>query len=153
MLGRFVVCERVQLSSVGREGYVRGGQTNFMAGLKPWAQTELRRQGVKDLPSAIAAPDRLDDFKVANDLKQRNDDSRKGRKSSVRSSRRRRNNKEVTETFEPRAVERLRAGCFLCGNLEHRARDCPKRGSRQTTNGRLNWLGYSSAAGNVVGVV
>ncbi|KAK4381475.1 hypothetical protein Sango_2964300 [Sesamum angolense] len=24
---------------------------NFMAGLKPWAQTELRRQGVKDLPT------------------------------------------------------------------------------------------------------
>ncbi|KAL0301593.1 UNVERIFIED_CONTAM: hypothetical protein Sradi_6436100 [Sesamum radiatum] len=40
---------------------------NFMAGLKPWAQTKLRRQGVKDLPSTIGAADRLADFKVAND--------------------------------------------------------------------------------------
>ncbi|KAL0303798.1 UNVERIFIED_CONTAM: hypothetical protein Sradi_6247900 [Sesamum radiatum] len=47
---------------------------NFMAGLQPWAQTELRRQGVKDLPSAIAAADRLVDFKVVNDLEQRQDD-------------------------------------------------------------------------------
>ncbi|KAL0283757.1 UNVERIFIED_CONTAM: hypothetical protein Sangu_2869700 [Sesamum angustifolium] len=40
---------------------------NFMAGLKPWAQTKLRRQGVKDLPSTIGAADRSADFKVAND--------------------------------------------------------------------------------------
>ncbi|KAL0403933.1 UNVERIFIED_CONTAM: hypothetical protein Sradi_2034100 [Sesamum radiatum] len=41
---------------------------NFMAGLQPWAQTELRWQSVKDLPSAIAAADRLVDFKVVNNL-------------------------------------------------------------------------------------
>ncbi|KAK4403117.1 hypothetical protein Sango_1052400 [Sesamum angolense] len=35
---------------------------NFLSGLKTWAQTELRPQGVKDLPSAIAAADRLVDF-------------------------------------------------------------------------------------------
>ncbi|KAK4380949.1 hypothetical protein Sango_3015800 [Sesamum angolense] len=28
---------------------------NFLSGLQTWAQMELRRQGVKDLPSAIAA--------------------------------------------------------------------------------------------------
>ncbi|KAL0334444.1 UNVERIFIED_CONTAM: hypothetical protein Sangu_1600600 [Sesamum angustifolium] len=50
-----------------------------MACLKPWAQIELRRQGVKDLPSTIAAPDRLDEFKVVNDPEQRNDDSREGK--------------------------------------------------------------------------
>ncbi|KAL0339422.1 UNVERIFIED_CONTAM: hypothetical protein Sangu_1464300 [Sesamum angustifolium] len=90
-----------QFSHVGREGYVRGGQAfNFMAGLKPWAQTELRRQGVKDLPTAIAAADRLGDYKVPNEPEQRSD-------------------------FWRRETE---AGCFICGNLEHRARDCPKRG-------------------------
>ncbi|KAL0368640.1 UNVERIFIED_CONTAM: hypothetical protein Scaly_1082900 [Sesamum calycinum] len=46
---------------------------NFMAGLKPWAQTELRRQGVKDLPTAIAAADRLGDYKVPNEPEQRSD--------------------------------------------------------------------------------
>ncbi|KAL0281710.1 UNVERIFIED_CONTAM: hypothetical protein Sradi_7294500 [Sesamum radiatum] len=50
-----------------------------MAGLQPWAQTELRRQGVKDLPSAIAAADRLADFKVVNDPEQRQDDPGKGK--------------------------------------------------------------------------
>ncbi|KAK4405068.1 hypothetical protein Sango_0513300 [Sesamum angolense] len=74
--------------------------------LRAVAQTELRRQGVKDLPLAIAAVDRLDDFKVANDPKQRNDDSGEG-----------------NEEFE-----RSRADCFICGNLEHRARDCSERG-------------------------
>ncbi|KAG8378737.1 hypothetical protein BUALT_Bualt07G0016300 [Buddleja alternifolia] len=35
---------------------------NFMAGLQGWAQAELRRQGIKDLPSAFAATDGLVDF-------------------------------------------------------------------------------------------
>ncbi|KAL0336517.1 UNVERIFIED_CONTAM: hypothetical protein Sradi_4863600 [Sesamum radiatum] len=39
---------------------------NFLSGLKTWAQTELRAQGVKDLPSAIAAADRLVDFWVTS---------------------------------------------------------------------------------------
>ncbi|KAL0302198.1 UNVERIFIED_CONTAM: hypothetical protein Sangu_3113600 [Sesamum angustifolium] len=39
---------------------------NFLSGLQTWAQTELRCQGVKDLPSAIAAADQLVDFRVAN---------------------------------------------------------------------------------------
>ncbi|KAK4398198.1 hypothetical protein Sango_1295300 [Sesamum angolense] len=77
---------------------------NFMVGLKPWAQTELRRQGVKDLLSAIAAADRLADFKVVNDPEQRNDHSGKGNAK----------------------FEKLRADCFIYGNLEHRARNCRK---------------------------
>ncbi|KAK4383414.1 Transposon Ty3-I Gag-Pol polyprotein [Sesamum angolense] len=39
---------------------------NFLSGLQTWAQMELRRQGIKDLPSVIAAADRLVDFRVAN---------------------------------------------------------------------------------------
>ncbi|KAK4407768.1 hypothetical protein Sango_0357800 [Sesamum angolense] len=37
---------------------------NFMASLKPWAQTELRWRDIKDLPSAIAVAEGLGDFKV-----------------------------------------------------------------------------------------
>ncbi|KAK4382000.1 RNA-directed DNA polymerase [Sesamum angolense] len=50
---------------------------NFRSGLQTWAQTELRRQGVKDLPSAIAASNRLVDFRVANscDLEKKKKDS------------------------------------------------------------------------------
>ncbi|KAL0363843.1 UNVERIFIED_CONTAM: hypothetical protein Sangu_0481900 [Sesamum angustifolium] len=39
---------------------------NFLSGLKTWAQTQLRPQGVKDLPSAIAAVDWLVDFRVTS---------------------------------------------------------------------------------------
>ncbi|KAL0292386.1 UNVERIFIED_CONTAM: hypothetical protein Sangu_3254400 [Sesamum angustifolium] len=102
---------------------------NFMAGLKPWAQTELRRQGVKDLPTAIAAADRLGDYKVPNEPEQRSDDSGDGKAKFGKKFKKKDKVKEVmTETSEPRSVERPRAGCFICGNLEHRARDCPKRG-------------------------
>ncbi|KAK4399588.1 hypothetical protein Sango_1064900 [Sesamum angolense] len=102
---------------------------NFMAGLKPWAQTELRRQGVKDLPTAIAAADCLGDYKVPNEPEQRSDDSGDGKAKFGKKFKKKDKVKEVmTETSEPRSVERPRAGCFICGNLEHRARDCPKRG-------------------------
>ena len=36
---------------------------NFLSGLQAWAHAELRRQGVKDLPSAIAAAEGLVDFR------------------------------------------------------------------------------------------
>ncbi|KAK4383418.1 hypothetical protein Sango_2777600 [Sesamum angolense] len=55
---------------------------NFLSGLQTWAQTELRRQGVKDMPSVIAA-DRLVDFRVATscDLenKKKNSGKEKGK--------------------------------------------------------------------------
>ncbi|KAK4384460.1 hypothetical protein Sango_3058800 [Sesamum angolense] len=52
---------------------------NFLSGLQTWAQTELRRQGVKDLPSVIIVVDRLVDFRVANrsDLEKKKKDSGK----------------------------------------------------------------------------
>ena len=39
---------------------------NFMSRLQGWAQTELKRQGVQDLPSAMAAVDCLFDYKVTS---------------------------------------------------------------------------------------
>ena len=36
---------------------------NFMSGLQTWAQVELRRQGVHDIPSAMAAAESLADFR------------------------------------------------------------------------------------------
>ncbi|XP_025887488.1 uncharacterized protein [Solanum lycopersicum] len=35
---------------------------NFISGMQGWAQNELRRQNVKDLPGAITAADSLVDF-------------------------------------------------------------------------------------------
>ena len=37
---------------------------NFLSGLQPWAQLELRRQKISDLSSAIAAADGLADFRA-----------------------------------------------------------------------------------------
>ena len=39
---------------------------NFMSGLQGWAQTELRRQGVQDLPSTMALADYLSDYRVTS---------------------------------------------------------------------------------------
>ena len=39
---------------------------NFMSGLQGWAQTELRRQGVQDLPSAMATTNCLSDYRVTS---------------------------------------------------------------------------------------
>ena len=41
---------------------------NFMFGLQVWAQTELRRQCVQDLPSVMAAADCLSDYRVTSSL-------------------------------------------------------------------------------------
>ncbi|KAL2227437.1 UNVERIFIED_CONTAM: hypothetical protein Sindi_2102400 [Sesamum indicum] len=69
-----------------------------------FAQTELRWQGVKGLPLAIAAADRLADFKVVNNLEQRKDDWGNGKaKSSKKFKKKEKATKVVTESFEPRA--------------------------------------------------
>ncbi|KAL0343011.1 UNVERIFIED_CONTAM: hypothetical protein Sangu_1188500 [Sesamum angustifolium] len=74
--------------------------------------TELRRQGVKDLPTAIAAADRLGDYKVPNEPEQRSDDSGDGKAKFGKKFKKKDKVKEVmTETSEPRSVERPRAGC------------------------------------------
>ena len=41
---------------------------NFISGMQAWAQNELRRQNVKDLPSAIAAADSLVDYRNTRSL-------------------------------------------------------------------------------------
>lgn len=40
---------------------------NFMSSLQSWAQLELRRQGIKDLATAMAAADGLLDCKLSKD--------------------------------------------------------------------------------------
>lgn len=108
---------------------------NFLAGLQPWAQAELRRQGVKDLPSAIAAADRLVDFKAigASDaVPKRYDAKDKGKSKFVKSDkfRKKKNKKdgesitkEIKETY---VFDKTKRGCFIC-NGDHRMRDCPKK--------------------------
>ncbi|KAL0406626.1 UNVERIFIED_CONTAM: hypothetical protein Slati_3976500 [Sesamum latifolium] len=81
--------------------------------LQPWAQIELRRQGFKDLLSAIATADRLADFKVVNDREQRRDDPGKGKTKFGKKFKRKEKAKEaVTETSEPRAGREIKRWLF-----------------------------------------
>ncbi|KAL0368286.1 UNVERIFIED_CONTAM: Transposon Tf2-12 polyprotein [Sesamum calycinum] len=110
---------------------------NFLSGLQTWAQTELRRQGVKDLPSAISAADRLVDFRVTNnsDPEKKKKDSGKEKGKSGKPWKdgkfKKKKHQEVTGSGNKETVQsnfdRTKKGCYLC-NGDHRMRDCPKRG-------------------------
>lgn len=39
---------------------------NFISGLQPWAQTELQRKAMRDIPTTIAVADGLVDFRFVN---------------------------------------------------------------------------------------
>ncbi|KAJ4722993.1 Retrotransposon protein, putative, Ty3-gypsy subclass [Melia azedarach] len=81
---------------------------NFISGLQPWAQTELQRQAVRDLPTAITAADSLVDYKFGITSEQKRSD---GKKKKVGSSRARecpkrgKLNAMVAEDENPRAEE------------------------------------------------
>ncbi|KAL0421145.1 UNVERIFIED_CONTAM: hypothetical protein Slati_3137400 [Sesamum latifolium] len=95
--------------------------------LQNMRHTGTIRKFVKELCSLLLnVRDMLEEDKLFNFMRQ--DDSRKGKTKFGKKFKRKEKAKEVvTETSEPRAVEIPRGGCFICGNLEHRARDCPKR--------------------------
>ncbi|XP_012838926.1 PREDICTED: uncharacterized protein LOC105959382 [Erythranthe guttata] len=111
---------------------------NFMAGLQPWAQTELRRQGVNELPSAISAADRLVDYKVMgaddSDKEGSKKDKSKEKKFGGKGGRNWKQKESGDGEGSPAhaktggqpVVNKQNRGCFLCDN-NHRMRDCPKR--------------------------
>lgn len=81
---------------------------------------------MKDSLSAVAVVDCLVDFRVLKT--QIKNTERKIREMTrgnlVKSLGRRRKKKVTTKAWEPRTgVDRPKAGCFLCGNTEHRMRN------------------------------
>jgi hypothetical protein len=110
---------------------------NFMSGLQPWAQAELRRQKVKDLSSAIAAADSLVDFKtvtrdgtvlVPSKFKARDkrDGKSKNKKFGGGGFRPFIDKGKTKQTEASTKEAKPNAGCFICGG-PHYARECPKR--------------------------
>ena len=109
---------------------------NFMSGLQGWAQAELRRQGVKNLPSAIAAADGLLDFKYISSSsssaeKKKTGDGKKYNKGNKDRYNGSKKNKDQGESSKQKSSEssnkpKNTSGCFIC-NGPHRARDCPKK--------------------------
>lgn len=106
---------------------------NFISGLQPWAQTELRRQGVCDLTGAMAAADCLVDYKLDGNArtskasrfekdkgkgkgKQQEED--KGEKDSEKS--------QPNSSVQSSKGSNFKSGCFICEG-PHRARDCPTK--------------------------
>ncbi|GAV57425.1 hypothetical protein CFOL_v3_00962 [Cephalotus follicularis] len=107
---------------------------NFMCGLRPWAQVELRRLCVKDLPSAMAAADSLVDYKLnkTSDAESSNNtkSNGKGKKKfagKVDYKKKQSFTKEKQTKYEGQGSKsKFSSGCFLCDGT-HRARDCPRK--------------------------
>jgi len=107
---------------------------NFMSGLKPWAQVELQRQGVKDIQGAIAAADSLVDYNFSPTSGSNSRDQEVGKSVKEGTSKsgkwfdavkKEGNNKQGSNLSNNK--DRKVAGCFICDG-PHRAKDCPKRG-------------------------
>ena len=107
---------------------------NFLSGLQPWAQAELRRQNVRDLPTAIAAADSLIDYKLGSsssnlDKKKAKDDGKKGKfgKDGKKDKGKKKDGEHKPKGgAESSHGKKAYSGCFLCDG-PHRARDCPRR--------------------------
>ena len=110
---------------------------NFMFGLQRWAQTELRRQGVQDLPSAMAAADCLSDYRVTSSStptqKGKGHNKESNRKLDGKTSKSGGKGWKNPQDMQAKVGEKgtssqttRLSGCFICDG-PHRARDCPKK--------------------------
>ncbi|KAG6515103.1 hypothetical protein ZIOFF_025488 [Zingiber officinale] len=115
---------------------------NFLYGLQPWAQVELRRQNVRDLPSAIiVAADALVDLRMSKEnlnmssssksnfvrKDKKGDWKKEGKKDAKKKDSGNNHGKGKVEHSAVRGKDNLKnQGCFLC-NDPHFAKDCPKR--------------------------
>ncbi|GAV78384.1 hypothetical protein CFOL_v3_21852 [Cephalotus follicularis] len=104
--------------------------------MQPWAQTELRRQNVQDLPLEMSAADALVDFRMMKssdgpsssgkakpkEKGKQNKDKGAGKKSNDPSG------KGKAKASEDWKEKKANSGCFICEG-PHRARDCPRRGA------------------------
>ncbi|ERM96603.1 hypothetical protein AMTR_s00001p00271150 [Amborella trichopoda] len=104
---------------------------NFMVGLQPWAQVELRKQGVKELPLAIALLKSLVDFKLnaATNGARLGKNKAKGKKACT-------NPKPhasglPSEESSGKIVSKDFSGSSIC-KRPHRAEYCPHKQSLDT---------------------
>ena len=110
---------------------------NFMSELQGWDQTELRRQGVHDLPIVMAAADCLVDYKMGGAISTMQKSKSKGDrkvkaddKTSKKLGWKKHNNKSATVVKPVEKTTKFvqqstrMAACFIC-NGPHRVRDCP----------------------------
>ncbi|OIS98101.1 hypothetical protein A4A49_62489, partial [Nicotiana attenuata] len=128
---------------------------NFISGMQAWAQNELRRQNVKDLPSAIAAADSLVDFRstrlpseIPASSKAKKKPEKKGewrkevRKESLDKG------KAVGDAGQQKGKKNAATdkGCWTCGG-PHMAKSCP---NRERVNAMLAGNAGTNEEGEVV---
>lgn len=121
---------------------------NFVSNLQPWAQAELRRQGVRDFQQAVAAADSLVDLKLD--------------RSDAVSSKSKGKDKVVSESGKDGGTEHDKgngadghpnkgkggySGCFICKG-SHRAKDCPTREKLAAIQMEESRGGSNSGAGD-----
>ncbi|TXG47935.1 hypothetical protein EZV62_027229 [Acer yangbiense] len=103
-------------------------------GLQTWAQTELRRQGVKDIPSAMATAEGLVDFRMSsstssNTEKKKSVDSKKGKNTDWKKKfegKKKEGGTTKGNELQQNKGKTQTQGCFICGG-PHFARECPKK--------------------------
>ena len=108
----------------------------FMDGLQAWAKTELRRRGVQDLASAIAAAESLIDYssKDSNKSKEKKSGPTKGggahtqapRKESSGSQGSSKPKDDKSKSKRDKSGSASNVKCFLCDG-PHYIKDCPAR--------------------------
>jgi len=110
---------------------------NFLSGLQPWAQLELRRQKVSDLSSTISAADGLADFGAgaskgnagaSSDSYPMMDryEMKKKKKGLGGGEPKQADGNGKSEAKVKEKVSKSSSGCFICEG-KHFARDCPLR--------------------------
>ncbi|KAL3626889.1 hypothetical protein CASFOL_029294 [Castilleja foliolosa] len=102
---------------------------NFIAGLQPWAQAELRKVGVKDLQGAMAAADHLVDYKSVGTGNSEGHDSGKKGKNKKDGGKFHRDAEKSEGSQKPegqKTMNKSNRGCFLCDG-DHRVHDCPNK--------------------------
>jgi hypothetical protein len=99
---------------------------NFMSGLQSWAQTELRRQGVKDVQGAMAAADSLVDFKYSpsSSNTKKVPDAKKGKDNTFRSGKWSEGKKKDNSNKTQGSNQPKSGGCYICQG-PHLMKFCP----------------------------
>lgn len=106
---------------------------HFLKGLQPWAQSELRRQNVQHLAAAIAAADKLLDYRATTSKSQEAGDGQPERNSKKKTKSKAKTSEKQGE-FKAKKSEvpkERNVKCFVCGG-NHYAKECPLK--HQTVN-------------------
>lgn len=123
---------------------------NFMSGLQTWAQLELRRQGVKELSTAMAAADGLVDFRQEKDEGEKREPKFKFKDKGKKKKHKGEEDDADVSKAKPNDAEKQTNGkrtfgCFICDG-PHRARECPKKEKLSALVARDNQEGSEDEA-------